>query len=90
MIKYKSTGNRVGKRHQYGGGASPNGKLKYNMFTFPNLYAGKEGGMLHGYMGTVVHVYNGNMRDCIVCTVDGSTARQYTEHKKITASSLQS
>ena len=56
------------------------------MFTFPNLHAGKEGGMLHDYMGTSVHVYNGNMRDCIVCTVDDSTARQYTEHKKITAS----
>jgi len=28
MIKYKCMGNRVGKRHQYGGGASLNGKLK--------------------------------------------------------------
>ena len=42
--------------------------------------------MLHDYMGTSVHVYNGSLCDCIVRTVDDSTDRQYTEHKKITAS----
>jgi len=56
------------------------------MFTFPYLFSGKEGGMLHDYMGTSVHVYNGSLCDCIVRTVDDSTDRQYTEHKKITAS----